>query len=56
MKLQIKLTTKERLLYELTGTETPVQLTEREKVLIDKCLKKINDLETYANELEQDKN
>lgn len=30
--------TKEKLLYKLTGTETPKQLTEREKCMIDQFL------------------
>jgi len=35
--------TKPELLYMLTGTETPKHLTERENVLIDKCLAIINE-------------
>ena len=36
---------KQKLLYKLTGTETPRFISEREDVIIDKCLVIINDLE-----------
>ena len=45
IKLKIMKTTKEQLYYRLTGTETPQFITEREEVIINKCLDLINILE-----------
>ncbi len=42
---------KEELHYKLTGTETPVYLTTREKVMIDKFLKIIKETEQGNSEL-----
>ena len=43
---------RDNLLYKLTGTETPKFITERENVIIDKCLRLINDLESDVNNLD----
>lgn len=36
---------KSTLLHKLTGTIAPIQITERENILIDKCLVEINQRE-----------
>ncbi len=36
---------KTELLYKITGTETPLFVSERENVIIDKCLEIINEKE-----------
>jgi len=43
---------REDLLYKLTGTETPLFISERENVIIDKCLNLINDLESEVKNLD----
>ncbi len=52
--MQREILTKEKLCYDLTGTENPKQLSERESLMIDKFLSIYNDSKPAAPVKEQD--
>ena len=45
------MTSKKDLLRRLTGMETPIFITIREDIIIDKCLRIINDSEDQIKDL-----